>query len=60
MKRVTHNEMEYTISENDDGTFDVTDAGGCRPLGLRFEGPWMTEDDAEKAVLKMTVEESQE
>ena len=58
--KVNSNEMEYAIFLREDGKFDVEDAGGSRPLGLRDVGPWETESDATEAVRQLTPEQAAE
>ena len=56
---IEHNEMTYFVIQTGEG-YDVHDAAGTRPLGLRDQGPWDTEDEAAAAVLAMTPAESRE
>lgn len=57
---MVHNEMAYRVYMTDDGWFDVRDEAGNRPVALRSQGPWVTKEQAELAVRKMTAQESAE
>jgi hypothetical protein len=58
--RIKHLGMDYLIYEEESGNWNVEDAGGSRPLGLRGKGPWKTPEDVERDVRAMSPQEAEE
>lgn len=56
--RIEAHGMTYHVYPTGDGGWDVRDAAGTRPVGLRADGPWRTAEDAGAAVRAMTPEEA--